>query len=78
LFKSLTETNGAIEVVDLVINPVKGLEVVEEMGKLGIKSLWIQPGAGSKEILETAQRLGISVHEGKLSVWESGMGANVV
>lgn len=49
VFGSLKDAGGSIEVVDLVINPAKGIAVVEEMKSLGIQNLWIQPGG--KKIL---------------------------
>ena len=44
VFGSLKDAGEGIEVVDLVINPGKGIAVVDEMKQLGIKNLWIQPG----------------------------------
>ena len=64
IYGSLTEVGEPIDVVDLVINPVKGVSVVEEMGKLGIQNLWIQPGAASKEVLDMAKKWKMNVHEG--------------
>lgn len=61
---SLTAVGEPIDVVDLVINPAKGVDVVKEMGKLGIKNLWIQPGAESPEVISTARALGINVYQG--------------
>ena len=64
VFASLEDVGEPIDVVDLVINPAKGVGVVDEMKKLGIKNLWIQPGAGSPEVLGAAKAAGIAVHEG--------------
>lgn len=64
VFDSLTTIGQPVDVVDLVINPVKGLAVVEEMSKLGIKNLFIQPGAESQDIRNLAQKNGITVYEG--------------
>ena len=61
---SLADIGEPVDVVDLVINPVKGVGVVEEMAKLGIKNLWIQPGASSPDVLAIAAKHGIAVHEG--------------
>lgn len=61
---SLRAVGEPIDCVDLVINPAKGPAVLQEMADLGIKYLWIQPGAESKEILELANKLNITVHMG--------------
>jgi len=61
---SLRACGEPIDVVDLVVNPVRGVEVVHEMGQLGIKNLWIQPGAASPEVIATARKYNINVHEG--------------
>jgi uncharacterized protein len=64
LVLSLRACGEPIDVVDLVINPAKGVSVVDEMGQLGIKNLWIQPGASSPEVLAAARKYNINVHEG--------------
>jgi len=61
---SLRDIREPVDVVDLVVNPAKGVDVVNEMAELGIKNLWIQPGAGSREILELAAKKNIAVHNG--------------
>ena len=61
---SLGACGEPIDVVDLVINPLKGVDTVHEMGRLGIKNLWIQPGAASPEVREIARRYNMNVHEG--------------
>lgn len=63
-YNSLTQVPFQIEVVDLVVNPVAGLKVVEEMASLGIPNLFIQPGAGSKEIEKLCEENGINFHNG--------------
>ena len=50
--------------MDLVVNPRMGMDVVEQMGELGIHNLFVQPGAGSEEIRNRCQALGIALHEG--------------
>jgi predicted CoA-binding protein len=44
--KSLGEANVPLDAVNLVISPKTGLETVREVAKLGIKNVFIQPGAG--------------------------------
>lgn len=61
---NLTACPSKIDVVDLVINPAKGIEFVKEMAALDIKNLWIQPGAESTEILNFCKDNGIAVHQG--------------
>ncbi len=60
----LKEVPFSIECVDLVVNPALGIEVVKEMKELGIKNLWIQPGAGSEEIVTFCEVNKINFHHG--------------
>ena len=46
-YPSIREIRQNIDVVLLVVSPNKGIEVVHDMGVLGVKYLWIQPGASS-------------------------------
>jgi predicted CoA-binding protein len=47
-FPSLSAVPHALDCVDLIISPKLGLKVVEEAHSLGIKHVFIQPGARSK------------------------------
>lgn len=64
VYKSLKEINGDIDVIDLCINPKTGLEIVREAHELGIKKIFIQPGAGSEDIIKFCQEQGMDVFEG--------------
>ena len=44
---TLSAVEDPVEVVDLIINSRDGIKQVEQMVSLGIKQIWIQPGAGS-------------------------------
>ncbi len=55
-------------VVDLIINPKAGLELMQEAADIGIKSVFIQPGAGSDAIKELCSQRGIEVFEGCVMV----------
>lgn len=57
-----------IDVVDLCIRSDTGLQQVEQMGQLGIKKVWIQPGAESAEILSRCKELEIEVFQGCVMV----------
>lgn len=60
-YTSLLDLPEVPEAVDMVINPVKGEEYIDEAEKLSIKYIWFQPGAESKEIVERAQGYGMEV-----------------
>ena len=61
---ALGDVPGAIDVVDLVISPKIGPQIVDDMAALDIKNVFIQPGAGSDEIMQKCASAGISVHQG--------------
>ncbi|HOQ17124.1 MAG TPA: CoA-binding protein [Defluviitaleaceae bacterium] len=60
-YKSLRDLPEKPEVVDFVVNPKIGIEVVKECAELGIENIWLQPGTVSEEILEYAKTHGINV-----------------
>ena len=47
--ESLNDIPGEIDVIDLCINPIKGLKLMQECRK-SFKCIVIQPGAGSEEL----------------------------
>ena len=53
-----------VEVLDLCIAPAVGLGIVREAKELGIQNVFIQPGAGSDEIVEYCKTNGMAVHQG--------------
>lgn len=56
--ESINEVSGDIDVIDLCINPVKGLALMKECEK-SCKSVVIQPGAGSDELKAWLSEKGI-------------------
>lgn len=64
VYKALTEVPYNIDVIDLCINPISGVEIMKEAETLGIKYVLIQPGAESEEILDYCRNNGISAIEG--------------
>lgn len=66
LFKNLRDAHAAnkVDVIDLIINPRDGLIQMQQAAELGIKAVWIQPGAGSDEIRTLCKENDISVYEG--------------
>lgn len=62
-YATLSDIPEPPDVVDMVVNPSIGLGVMEEVKRLGIKHVWLQPGSESPEILEFARANGIAAYE---------------
>lgn len=60
-YNSLAELQGKAEVVVMVIPPSAGKDVVLEASRIGIKSIWFQPGAESDELVKLAASLSMNV-----------------
>lgn len=62
-YPSLLSIEEPIDVVNFVVNPAIGLKVLDEVIELGIKRIWLQPGADGKEVVKKAKENGIEVIE---------------
>ena len=62
--KSLSEIQPPVDAVSVITPPKVTEAVVEEAGKLGIKHLWMQPGAESDAAIARARALGMNVIAG--------------
>jgi predicted CoA-binding protein len=62
--KSLAEIQPPPEAVSIITPPKVTEAVVEEAGKLGIKHLWMQPGAESDAAVARARAFGMNVIAG--------------
>jgi predicted CoA-binding protein len=62
--KSLGDVSYKIDVIDLCINPLTGLNIVKEAAELKIDKVLIQPGAESEDILDFCKSNGITAIEG--------------
>lgn len=60
-YKTLGEIPEKVEVVDMVINPVRGEAFIDEANKLNIDYVWFQPGAEKEELVEKAENYGMKV-----------------
>jgi predicted CoA-binding protein len=58
---SLSDLPEKPDVINLVVNPSVGIEVVAEAAKLGVDLIWAQPGAQSAEIDQAAEKAGIQM-----------------
>lgn len=61
--KSLNDIPGDIDIIDLCINPVKGLALIKECKK-PFKCIVIQPGAESEELLAYLNEAGLPYLQG--------------
>ncbi|WP_251862200.1 CoA-binding protein [Clostridium sp. Marseille-Q2269] len=64
VFNGVEDIPHKIEVLDLCINPIKGLDIVKQASKLGIDKILIQPGAESDEIINFCRENNINAIEG--------------
>lgn len=60
-FPTLSEIEGEIDVVNFVVNPSIGIDIVQECIELGIRNIWLQPGTRSSEIYKLAEENDINV-----------------
>jgi predicted CoA-binding protein len=65
--QSINDVEGTIDIIDLCINPVRGLELIKELEK-PFQCIVIQPGAESEELLEYLQNRNMPYIEGCLLV----------
>lgn len=68
IYKRLKDIPYDIEVIDLCIHPVKGIDIVKEAKDLNIKNILIQPGAGSDEIYDFCRENNINFEDGCILV----------
>jgi uncharacterized protein len=61
--KSIKDVPYNIDVIDLCINPIKGIEYLKEANDMRIKYVLIQPGAESEEILNYCKENSITAFE---------------
>ncbi len=54
-YDNLDEIDEKIDVVDLVVNPKIGIEIMKDIKNNNIKYVWLQPGARSAEIRKFAR-----------------------
>jgi len=60
-YKRLSDLPEKVESVSIITPPVVTEAVVEEAINLGVKNLWMQPGADSQAAVEKAEAAGLNV-----------------
>jgi uncharacterized protein len=63
-YTSLGAIPGGVDAVSVITPPAVTEKVVEEAGRLGIRHVWMQPGAESDAAVARARALGIDVISG--------------
>ena len=64
MYNNLSDIPYKVEVLDLCINPYKGIKIIKEAHGLKIDKILIQPGAESPEILDFCKVNGMQAIEG--------------
>ncbi len=60
-YKCLDDLPQIPDVVNLVVGEKVGLETVGDCARLGVKAIWMQPGADKPKVVETVQEKGVEV-----------------
>ncbi len=60
-FPSIEAIEADIDVVSMIVNPVRGLGILKKAEGKSIKQIWCQPGAESDELIEFAKTKGIEI-----------------
>lgn len=60
-YRALTRIPEPVDAVVAVVPPQQTPSVVEDCVRLGIRHLWIQQGAESREAIDRAEKAGLSV-----------------
>jgi len=63
VYESIEKCPSTPDLVVFVVNPTIGINYLETIKELGIKTIWLQPGTISIDLLDEAKRLGIDVVE---------------
>jgi len=60
-YRSLAEVADRVDVVDLVVPPKVTEEIVRQCAQLGLRRVWMQPGAESDDAIRFCRENGIEV-----------------
>lgn len=63
VYESIEKCPSTPDLVVFVVNPTIGIEYLDSIKNLGIKTIWLQPGTISIELLDEAKILGLKVVE---------------
>lgn len=70
-YKTVEDIPEQIDAINLIISPKIGLTVLDSMHKLGIRHVFMQPGADAADVVRRADELGLVVQRGCVLVSET-------
>lgn len=73
LYQSLSAVPQPVDIVVTVVPPAITRQVVEECHRLGVTSIWMQPGSESEEAVSRAKELGMQVTSNACIMVKSGL-----
>jgi predicted CoA-binding protein len=62
-YATIADVPGPVDRASLYVPPAVGIQLLEAIRAASAKELWINPGAGSPELLEQADKIGIPTVE---------------
>jgi predicted CoA-binding protein len=60
-YASLADLPVTVDAVDVVVPPRLGEQVMKDCAALGIKNVWLQPGADAASVVKVAEELKLTV-----------------
>ena len=60
-YADLASVPDEIDLVDVVVPPDVGMTIVDQMSRLGLDLVWLQPGAESQVLIGRAEAAGLDV-----------------
>ena len=58
-YKSVLDYEGTIDEATFYVAPEVGVQIVDEIAKKGISSVWLNPGADGEAVVARARALGV-------------------
>lgn len=59
-YKNLSSLPEVPEVIDMVVSPKRGKEVIEEASNIGVKNIWLQPGTYDNQLMSLIDSKGLN------------------
>lgn len=60
-YHSVFDIKDQVEMVSIYLPANVGLKVMEDLAKIGVKTVILNPGTSSSEIIELAEKLGLEI-----------------